>query len=137
MFFYFGELDKTKNTIIFLNWTYNLFFIPPEMLFFLYFSNKCTHKRYILLYFFPVTLTMLETHHLLDSRKEPVPDLCKEQTLPRKVIWTFSPMVLRNIKVLSKRGIWKVKKNMSWVGFELRTSCIVKPVCPWRPPIDL
>ena len=47
------------------------------------------------LYYLKTTFLPLEnvftTHHLLDSLKEPIPDLRKEQPLPNKVILIFTP----------------------------------------------
>ena len=62
--------------IFFMNFFYALFFI-----------STITQALYITYspLFLPLE-TVFRTHHLLDSRKEPVPDSRKEQPLPRKVI---------------------------------------------------
>ena len=78
------------------------------MLFLYFFQQEHTHIMNYLNYFLPLD-TLFKTHHLLDLHKEPVPDLCQEQLLPRKVILTFSPKVVRDLKILSKRRILKVK----------------------------
>ena len=69
---------------------------------FLYFNNY-THILYYLETTFLPPETVFRTQHLLDLHKEPVPDWRKEQLLPRKVIQTLSPKVLRDLKVLSIR----------------------------------
>ena len=52
---------------------------------FLYFNNYTDIVYYLKSTFLPLE-TVFRTHHLLDLRKEPVPDSHKEQPLPRKVI---------------------------------------------------
>ena len=72
--------DPTQNCLQFF---FNVGF-PPGMLFSFF---QQLHRHFILLrdHFLPLE-TVFRTHHLLDSRKEPVPDSRKEQPLPRKVI---------------------------------------------------
>ena len=53
--------------------------------------------------------------------------------LPWKLIWTFSPKVVKDLKVLSKRIIWKVKFFSPQVEFKQQTSCQASAITP-RPP---
>ena len=71
-----------------------------------FFISTITQTFYIYLEttFLPLE-TVFRTHHFLDLSKEPVSNLRKEQLLPRKVIYTFSLKVARDLKVLSKRRI--------------------------------
>ena len=111
--------------------------VPPGCSFYLCIH---VHTYYVLLDFFLPLEIMFKTHHLLALPKEPVIEIYEKQPLPRKVIWRFSPKMLRYLKVLFKRTIWKVKIYPPQVGFELWTT-VSKPVWsllrPQRHPLPI